>query len=408
MITALAVLATLQQALVVSPAGPYRQIGAAVAAATAGATITVRPGTYAEPTIVVDRPLTIRGEAGAVLDGEGERELLVISAPGVTVTGMTFRNTGSSYRDDRAAVRVVEATGCRLLDNRFDATFFAIYLQKAVACLVAGNRITGIPGREAATGNGVHAWGSTGVVIRGNVIRGHRDGIYLEFARHTTVRDNRSEQNVRYGLHFMFSDSSRYTGNTFAGNGTGVAVMYSRDVAMTANRFAGSRGASAYGLLLKDVTDVQLTGNVFADNTAALVADGANRLMARDNRFEDNAWAVRLLASTEDATFEGNGFTGNTFDVVVNNRATDATFRGNWWAAYRGWDLDRDGTGDVPHHPVRLFALLVERAEPALLLQRSLFVRLLDAAERAVPVLTPDAVVDTAPRMRPIAIRGPA
>lgn len=408
MITALAVLAAIQQALVVSPDGPYRRIGAAVAAASAGATISVRPGTYAEPTILVDRPLTIRGEPGAVLDGEGARALLVIGAPGVTVSGMTFRNTGASYREDRAAVRVVETVGCRLLDNRFEATFFAIYLQKAVGCTVAGNRITGVPGREAATGNGIHAWGSSGVVIRGNLIRGHRDGIYLEFARHTTVRDNVSQRNVRYGLHFMFSDSSSYTGNTFADNGTGVAVMYSREVALADNRFEGSRGSSAYGLLLKDVTDVRLSGNRFTDNTAALVADGANRLVARDNRFEANAWAVRLLASTSDATFEANGFTGNTFDVVVNNRSTDATFRGNWWAAYRGWDLDRDGTGDVPHHPVRLFALLVERAEPALLLQRSLFVRLLDAAERAVPVLTPDAVVDTAPRMRPIATRGPA
>jgi nitrous oxidase accessory protein len=76
-------------------------------------------------------------------------------------------------------------------------------------------------------------------------------------------------------------------------------------------------------------------------------------------------------------------------------------FTGNWWQAYRGWDLDHDGRGDVPHHPVRLFSLLVARSEPALMLQRTLFVRLLDAAERAIPVLTPDQVVDPRPLMRP-------
>jgi nitrous oxidase accessory protein len=405
---ALALLLAAQQALVVSPEGPWRRLGDAVHAAAPGDTIRVRPGTYTEPTIVVDRAVVIRGEAGAVLDGVGVRELLVIAANDVTIQGLTFRHTGSSHREDRAALRVLEVADCQVVDNQFEDTFFAIYLQKATGCRVVANRITGVPGREAITGNGIHAWGSTGTTIRDNVIRGHRDGIYLEFARHTTVRDNRSEHNVRYGLHFMFSDSSSYAGNTFAANGTGVAVMYSRDVTMTGNRFAGSRGASAYGLLLKDVTDVRLTDNVFADNTAALVADGANRLAARGNRFVGNAWAVRLLASTTGAVFERNDFTRNTFDVVVNSRSTRATFRANWWDGYRGWDLDRDGTGDVPHHPVRLFALLVARAESALLLQRSLFVRLLDAAERAVPVLTPDAVVDSAPRMRPIATRRPA
>lgn len=402
MIAALAILALVQQSLVVSPDGPYTRIGDAVRAAAPGATVVVRAGTYREPTVVVDRPLEIRGDSGAVLDGEGERELLVIAAPAVTVQGLTFRNTGSSYREDRAALRVAEVADCRVLGNRFEETFFAVYLQKASGCLIAHNRIVGIPGREAATGNGIHAWGSSGVTIRDNRIAGHRDGIYLEFARHTAVHRNRSERNARYGLHFMFSDSSSYAGNTFAGNGTGVAVMYSRQVAMAGNAFVGSRGASSYGLLLKDVTDVTLAANRFLDNTSALVADGANRLVARGNRFEDNAWAVRLLASTADASFERNDFARNTFDVVVNNRSTAADFRGNWWDAYRGWDLDRDGVGDVPHHPIRLFALLVERVEPAMLLQRSLFVRLLDAAERTMPVFTPGTVVDAEPRMRPV------
>jgi nitrous oxidase accessory protein len=85
--------------------------------------------------------------------------------------------------------------------------------------------------------------------------------------------------------------------------------------------------------------------------------------------------------------------------VTVNGRGTLGVFAGNRWDSYRGWDLDADGTGDVPHHPVRFFALLVERAPVAMLLQRSLFVRVLDAAERVLPVLTPRGVVDEAPQM---------
>src|SRR5690606_4748687 len=212
--------------------------------------------------------------------------------------------------------------------------------------------------------------------------------------------------NRRYGLHFMYSDSSSYSGNTFRANGAGVAVMFSRLIAMTGNSFAGNRGPAAYGLLLKDITDATLDGNVFSANTTALVADNAARIVATGNRFRQNGRAVRLLANSESGRFNRNSFEGNSFDVVVNSRTIRADFTGNWWDAYRGWDLDRDGVGDVPHHPVRLFTLLVERSEPALLLQRTLMVRLMDAAERAMPVLTPTGIVDAAPMVRPAAPGG--
>jgi nitrous oxidase accessory protein len=235
--------------------------------------------------------------------------------------------------------------------------------------------------------------------VSGNQISGHRDGIYLEFTRHADVRGNFSESNIRYGMHFMYSDSSIYANNTFRSNGGGVAVMYTKVVTMTHNLFTTNHGPASYGLLLKEIHDARLEANVFLGNTVGLVADGADRILATGNRFENNGWAVRLLASTVDGRFEGNVFRRNSFDVAVNGVGTSTLFTGNWWDSYRGWDLDHDGVGDVPYHPVRLFALLVEHAQPVLLLQRSLFVKLLDAAERALPVLTPAQMVDVRPLM---------
>jgi nitrous oxidase accessory protein len=148
--------------------------------------------------------------------------------------------------------------------------------------------------------------------------------------------------------------------------------------------------------------DSRVIGNRFARNTTGLVAEGADRLEARDNDFVDDGWAIRLSASTSDARFSGNNFVGNTFDVVTNSRQTFSTFAGNYWDQYRGYDLDRDGSGDVPHRPLRLFGLIVEHNEPSLILLRSLFVRVLDVAERALPVLTPSALTDDRPAMRPL------
>ena len=56
----------------------------------------------------------------------------------------------------------------------------------------------------------------------------------------------------------------------------------------------------------------------------------------------------------------------------------------------------------MPFRPVRLFSLVVEQNEPALVLQRSLLVGLLDLAEAVFPVLTPAKLADADPSLSPI------
>jgi nitrous oxidase accessory protein len=326
-----------------------------------------------------------------------------VRADGVTIRGLTFRNTGTTFVGERAAVRVEEAGGCTIEGNRFVDTFFGIYLANARDCTVSGNWLLGPDVSESRSGNGIHLWYSRDVRIERNTVRRHRDGIYFEFVDGGVVEGNVSELNRRYGLHFMFSDGCRYTANVFRRNDAGVAVMYTDEVTMERNRFEDNRGTAAYGLLLKQISDARLHGNRFAGNTVGLFAEGSTRLEVTENDFIRNGWAVRVMADARDAAFSGNNFVANTFDVSTNGRYGRATFDRNYWDAYRGYDLDRDGTGDVPFRPVRLFALIAEEHEPALLLLRSLFVDLLDLAERIAPALTPATLADGRPAMRPLA-----
>lgn len=387
-------------ATVVSPAGPFRTVAAGLAVTPAHGRLLVRAGVYREPTIEVRRPVEIIGEPGAVIDGEGERQLMRITADSVTVRGMGFRRVGASFTEDRAAIRADQVRDCLIEDNTVEDGFFGIYLGRVVGCRVLRNRLTAGRASESVSGNGIHLWSADSVLIADNRVGGYRDGIYFEFVHHSEVRNNRSERNLRYGLHFMYSDDCRYLENIFRGNGSGVAVMFTNRVEMVDNQFLDARGAGSYGLLLKEMTDSRLTGNRFAGNTVGLVAEGATRLEARGNEFADNGRGVALTASSQEARFTGNGFVHNTFDVTTNSSNTRAEFTGNYWDEYRGYDLDRDGRGDVPFHPVRLFSLVTEHNPPALLLLRSLFVHLLDAAERAIPSLTPQTIVDAAPAMR--------
>jgi nitrous oxidase accessory protein len=385
--------------LVVAPGTALPSIAGALAVAADGDTIVIMPGDYREHELVVSRRITLRGEGWPVLHG-GDHQILTITADSVTITGLVLRDVSPSATEDRAAIKVREARGCRIENNTLLDNFFGIYLAKVTGCIVRGNRARGSGTTEVLSGNAIHSWSSSELVIEDNVVRGHRDGIYLEFTDRTTVRRNVSTQQLRYGLHFMFSDECSYTGNTFAANRAGVAVMYSRHVTMTGNRFQRSWGGAAYGLLLKDISDSRLTRNRFEGNSVGLYADGTNRVEITDNEFLGNGWGVQVLADAQATAFRHNRFERNSFDVSTNSVNAASEFTMNYWDRYGGYDLDRDGYGDVPFAPVRLFALVVQQNPPALILLRSFFVSLLDAAERVAPVLTPATMVDHRPLMR--------
>lgn len=387
--------------LVVGSGERFGTLAAALAEAMPGSTIRVKPGIYREPTIEVHSDsVTIIGEGRPTFDGEGARQILIVRGRHVTLRGLRFENTGITHMEDRAAVRVVEGDDCRIEDNEFVDALFAIYLQRAAGCIVRGNLIRGGGAGESSNGNGVHLWHSPNTQVLDNRISGQRDGIYFEFSVGALAAGNVSEANSRYGLHFMFSDSCRYERNRFVRNHAGVAVMYSKGITMVGNDFIEARGSAAYALLLKEITDGALIDNRFVGSSTGLYLEGASRLEIRGNEFRANGWAVRLMADALDNRFTANRFAGNAFDVTTNSRTVRSSFDGNYWDGYRGYDLDRDGRGDVPFHPVRFFALVVEKHPEALLLLRSPVTAVLDAAERVFPVLTP-SLADPSPLMRP-------
>ena len=395
--------------ITVEPGTSVSTLTAALHLAQRGDTIVVRSGVYREPRIIVGLPVTILGEGDPVFDGSGAHEILTVRADGVTIRGLTIRNVGTSYTEDRAGIRLDGIHDCRIADNRLVDTFFGIYAARSSGCTISHNTIDGSAREQTAAGNAIHLFYSDDFTVSDNSIRGHRDGIYLEFSRRARITGNESRANVRYGLHFMFSDSCEYRRNVFAANHSGVAVMYSRAVTVEGNRFENNWGSAAYGLLLKEIKDSRVTDNVFAANTVGLYAEGSDRITVERNQFLRNGWAVRLLADATDNTFSRNRFEGNTFDVATNASASSpSTFRENYWDAYAGYDLDRDGYGDVPFRPVRLFSVLIEQSEPALILLHSFFIDLLDVAERVMPVLTPEALVDSHPLMRWAVARGGA
>jgi nitrous oxidase accessory protein len=380
----------------------YRTVASGLAAAQAGDTVRVSAGIYNEHGLVITVPLVLLGTNYPVIDAQNAGDIITVAAAGTVIHGLSLRNVGTSYIEDRAAVRVRAANDVHVENCHFDRTIFGVYAEHSDGVVVTGNVLKGAGGSEVSAGNGIHLWYCKNARIEGNEIHGHRDGIYFEFVENSVIRRNVSSHNVRYGLHFMFSPGNEYVENRFE---AGVAVMYTQHVTMRGNVFSHNWGPSSYGLLLKEISDSEISGNHFIGNTVGLHAEGSSRLRVTGNEFVNNGYAARIMANSMDGTFTENNFVGNAFDVVTNSRQNFNTFDSNYWSAYRGYDLDRNGVGDVPYHPVRLFSLLVERTPPGIVLLGSLFVSIIDTAERVMPIFTPEALVDHHPSMSVITPR---
>ncbi len=376
-------------------------ITAAITAASAGDTVIVHPGTYQEGNIKVDKSIKLTGEDWPVVDGQGKHEVITITASGVEISGFEVRNSGVSSLEDFAGIKISETSTATISNNRLRGCNFGIYLSKANDCRVIENDVLGKKGGEQESGNGIHLWSCQKITVTGNTVRDHRDGIYLEFASKSLIEHNKVEDNLRYGLHYMFSHDSAYRHNRFERNGAGVAVMYTRNVEMSSNHFSNNWGSAAYGLMLKDMTDGRITGNTFERNSIAIALHGSNRMEIENNHFSENGWAIQVQGSSSDNNYSKNNFTGNSFDIAADGELDNNRFKNNYWDKYEGYDLKRDGTGDVPFRPVSLYAVVVGRIPSSVLLLRSPVVHLLDQAEKAFPSITPERVVDDSPAIRP-------
>ncbi|HMQ60873.1 MAG TPA: nitrous oxide reductase family maturation protein NosD [Flavilitoribacter sp.] len=378
---------------------PFTTIRQAVHAALPGDEVLVCPGIYKEGQIIIDKKISITGQDFPILDGQNKSEVLTIVCDSVSVTGLLIRNVGTSHIEDRAGIRVRKSGHFSICGNILSNTFFGIYLEHARDGLVENNEIQGEALQENTSGNAIHLWYCNNIRVDGNRVGGHRDGIYLEFVNNSLISGNVSRNNLRYGLHFMFSNEDNYFNNRFSGNGAGVAVMFSKKINMWDNVFEQNQGRASYGLLLKEIYDASIYRNTFTENTIGIHVEGCARVNYKHNDFLNNGWALKMAGGCLDNAFTANNFVSNTFDLSTGSFTETNGFDGNYWNDYTGYDLDKDNIGDVPYHPVKLFSYVVTQTPESIVLLHSVFVELINFSEKVSPLFTPANVADHHPLM---------
>jgi nitrous oxidase accessory protein len=372
----------------------------AIELAKDGDTVLLQKGIYKEGNIIISKSIRLIGVNEPILDGENKYEILTVTGEKILVKGIHFRNSGYSSMNDYASIGLVDARNCIIENNKIEHAYFGIHVNNSSNCIISENIITGTPKTEQTSGNAINLWKCDSIIVESNDVQGHRDGIYFEFVTHSYISQNISHNNIRYGLHFMFSNNDTYMENRFIQNGAGVAVMFSNHVVMHRNQFEMNWGANANGILLKEISDAKIIDNLFDHNTTGIVMEGTNRIEVQSNDFKNNGWALRISASCADNTLHNNNFSSNTFDVATNGTMMLNKFYNNYWDKYDGYDMNKDGIGDIPYHPVSMYSMVIEQNPNSLLLLRSFMVSLLDKAEKAIPSLTPENLVDKEPLMR--------
>ena len=364
-----------------------------------GERIVVDGGVH-EGDLLIDRPLILSGRNRPLLRGSGRGSVVRIRAGGVVVEGFDIdgRGTGDLGRDTSGIH--VAAPRVTVRDCRIRGTLFGIYLFGADDAVVEGNAIHGIPGRDPGEiGSGIHVWNSQRFDLTANTISRTRDGFYIQSSTNGRVTHNRASD-LRYGLHYMFSDDNVFEDNVFERGAAGAALMYSHRLAFRRNQFVHNRGFASVGLLLKACDDVIAEDNLIADNARGIFLEGSYR-----NRFFRNIIALSDMAlviydSSGHNVFEGNSFIGNLTPLSLSGKRTDTRFERNYWSEHRDPDLDGDGIADRPYRLSSVFDHLRSNLTAADLFSQSAAAAALGAAERAFPVLDPIPVVDLQPLAR--------
>jgi nitrous oxidase accessory protein len=428
---------------VVTPDGmlsmPAEHLQAMIEETPAGGTLLVPEAVYVG-TVTIDRAVTLEGQGEPVIDGTLQGSVVTITAPDVTVRGLTLRRSAIGPFDSPSGLMLEHADRALIQDVSIEQSYIGITVRLSDDVVIDGVSIRGqglitdeehvvesdgeddhrahAAGEQATDmrteaqirGDGIWLWNATGTVVRDTTIDETRDGVYVSYGTGASLEHNRIADS-RYAVHAMYADDLAVRGNTLEGNLSGLVLMYGGPVTVQGNTITESGSPSTgFGVLVKDVGGVTIDGNVVADNRVGVQADDAGRTggdptLVRRNTIAMNQIGLLLMPSA-DTTVTGNGFIENSTQVTMGGQGgTQAVWSpggvGNYWSDYGGFDAEGDGTGDLAYVETgRMSDLLA--AEPLLLaLASGPAFRLLSSVEGrwspSEPLVRDDAPLVTSP-----------
>lgn len=399
---AAAVLATAEARATVIPVGEGESVVEALSHAAPGDTLHLAKGNF-KGGLIIDKPgLTIEGEAGATLDGDETGNVITIDAPDATIRGLTIQRSGLSLIGKNSGI-FVDRTGdrARIEDNHLVDNLITIYLDGPHDAIVRHNQIYGLQRlRRTERGPAVSLWNTPGSAIVDNDIRYGRDGVFSVTSNHNLIRGN-SFHDLRFAVHFMYTNDSEVAQNVSVGNEVGYAMMYSDRLVVRDNLSDHDRDHS---LLFNYANMSRIENNVARASDKCVFIYNASKNVLSGNWFENCAIGVHFTAGSERNEITDNAFVNNRRQVMyVGTRLLDWSShgRGNFYSDNPAFDLDGDGIADTAYRPNDLVDQVIWRAPAAKILLNSPALQVVRWAQAQFPAIHPGGVIDSAPLMKP-------
>jgi nitrous oxidase accessory protein len=386
-------------------------LAALIADAHGPAEIWLRGGVY-RGDLAIHRPLALRGASGAVVEGSGSTTVITVDASDVTVENLLVRHSGRRHTAEDAGLKA-KGDRVRLADLRVEDTLFGVSLEMCHHCAVERVHIEG-PGDDAELrGDGVKLWEADDSVVRGCTVNRSRDVVVWYSKR--VLLDGNTVQKSRYGSHFMYARDSVVRRSRVSDNVVGIFVMYAKDLLVEDNVLAGARGAAGVGIGFKESDSITLRGNWLVANTTGTYLDNTPRTPDAPVLFEGNVLALndvalRVHGESAGASFRGNDFHENAVVVEADGggNALALALSGNHFTDYAGYDLDRDGRGDVAYEVAALSGEITDAHPDLKFFHGTAAMGLFDAVARAVPIFAKRRLlVDPKPAIHPPEVKAP-
>lgn len=377
-------------------------LATAIAGAAPGDVLILEPGRYLGA-VTIDRALTLKGDITSIIDGLGQGTVVTIEASDVTIKNLTVTGSGMENQALDAGIKILKkADRAVIAFNHILGNLHGVDVHGGHDAQVRGNTIEGTQNpRMNDRGNGIYVWNSPGTLIEDNTVRWGRDGIFSNTSRKSIYRNNLF-RDLRFAVHYMYTNNSEVSGNVSIGNHLGYAIMFSNKVVVKDNL---SLSDITHGLMLNFANNADVSGNLVrggADRCTFIY--NAHKNLIYNNRFEGCNIGIHFTAGSERNVLTGNAFVGNRTQVkYVGTRDIEWSFeeRGNYWSDHSSFDLDGDGIADSPFRPNDLMDHILWSQPAASLLTGAPAVQLIRWSQSSFPATLPGGVVDSAPLMSP-------
>lgn len=384
-------------------------LSSAIAGADPGDVLILLPGRHDGP-VVLDTPLTLQGEGEVLLEGNGSGSVITVTAADVVIRGLEIRGSGDNHPEIDSGIKLDRtAINALVEDNVLIENHVGIHVFGARDSIVRGNTVVGRQlARMNDRGNGIYVWNAPGTLVEGNDIRFGRDGLFINTSRDNIFRNN-IMRDLRFAVHFMYTNNSEVVGNVSVGNTMGFAIMFSERVDVIENLSLRDHN---YGVMLNYANYAEVRGNLVRGGTTqkCTFVYNTHRAIMFGNRFEACQIGIHFTAGSEGNALLNNAFIGNQTQVqYVGTRDVEWSHDGigNYWSDHAAFDLNADGVADTRFRPNDLMDHILWSQPSASLLMQSPAVQLIRWSQAHFPATSPGGVVDSFPMTQPIDIAVP-